>query len=55
MFETCQALPTLKEANNFLIEEALRRSEGNQDAAARLLGMTRSALNRRVNRKLQKS
>jgi transcriptional regulator with GAF, ATPase, and Fis domain len=51
LFEACQALPTLKEANSLLIEESLRRSGGNQDAAARLLGLTRTALNRRLNRK----
>jgi DNA-binding NtrC family response regulator len=50
LFDACQTLPTLKEASNLLIEEALRRTEGNQGAAARLLGLTRSALNRRLNR-----
>jgi DNA-binding NtrC family response regulator len=51
LFGGCQTLPTLKEAGNLLIEESLRRSKGNQDAAARLLGLTRTALNRRLNRK----
>jgi DNA-binding NtrC family response regulator len=51
MFAPCQRLPTLKEANQLLIEESLKRAGGNQDAAARLLGLTRTALNRRLNRK----
>jgi DNA-binding NtrC family response regulator len=51
LFEACRTLPTLKQASALLIEESLRRSEGNQDAAARLLGLTRSALNKRLNRK----
>ncbi len=51
LFGACQTLPTLREAGNLLIEESLRRSKGNQDAAARLLGLTRTALNRRLNRK----
>jgi DNA-binding NtrC family response regulator len=51
LFEPCQVLPTLKEANRLLIEEALKRTEGNQDSAARMVGLTRTALNRRLNRK----
>jgi len=42
-------LPTLKESANMLISEALRRSEGNQSIAARLLGISRTALNKRLN------
>ena len=40
--------PTLKEAEEQLIQEALDRSQGNQSAAAKLLGITRQALNRRL-------
>jgi len=36
-----------------LIEEALRRANGNQTIAAQLLGMTRSALNKRLIRAKQ--
>jgi two-component system nitrogen regulation response regulator GlnG len=42
--------PTLKQATGFLIEEALRRSGGNQAAAARLLGISPPALSRRLSR-----
>ncbi len=42
--------PTLKEAEDFVIEEALRRAEGNQTIAAELLGITRRALNNRLQR-----
>ena len=44
------ALPTLKEAQEALIAETLRRKEGNQTAAAGLLGLTREALNKRLSR-----
>jgi DNA-binding NtrC family response regulator len=43
-------LPTLKEAETLLIDEALKRSKGNQGIAASLLGITRSALNKRLKR-----
>ena len=41
-------LPTLKEAEDFLIREALRQSCGNQRAAAIMLGISRQALNKRL-------
>ncbi|MCB1753442.1 MAG: sigma-54-dependent Fis family transcriptional regulator [Gammaproteobacteria bacterium] len=40
--------PTLKEAEEMHIREALRRSGGNQGTAATLLGISRPALNRRL-------
>ncbi|MBI5196344.1 MAG: sigma-54-dependent Fis family transcriptional regulator [Nitrospirae bacterium] len=42
--------PTMKEAEEFLIEEALKRANGNQGIAASLLGITRQALNKRLAR-----
>jgi len=39
--------PTLKEANVFLVREAMRRATNNQGVAAALLGITRQSLNRR--------
>jgi DNA-binding NtrC family response regulator len=42
------SLPSLKDAEQMLIDEALRRSNGNQTLAASFLGMTRSALNKRL-------
>jgi len=44
------SLPSLKEASQTLIEEALLRSENNQRAAANLLGITPQALNQRLKR-----
>lgn len=43
------AFPTLKQAQDRVIQEALRRCENNQAQAARLLGISRQALNRRLN------
>ena len=42
--------PTMEEAEGFLIDEALRRAEGNQTIAADLLGLSRRALNNRLRR-----
>ena len=47
-FSTC--LPTLRETNNVLIDEALKRTNGNQSMAAQLLGITRQTLNRHLKR-----
>jgi two-component system response regulator HydG len=43
--------PTLKEAEDYLISEALQLAKNNQGAAASLLGITRQALNKRLSRK----
>ena len=43
-------LPTLAEAEAFLIREALQQTGGNQTAAARLLGVSQSTLSRRATR-----
>ncbi len=40
--------PTLKEAETFLMAEAMRRAKDNQGIAATLLGITRQSLNRRL-------
>ncbi len=43
--------PSLKESEHALINEALRRADGNQSIAADLLGISRRALNNRLQRK----
>ena len=43
-------MPTLNEAEEFLIKEALRVSAGNQRSAALMLGISRQALNKRLQR-----
>jgi DNA-binding NtrC family response regulator len=43
-----EPFPTLREVEAFLIEEALKRSQGNQSLAARLLGVNQSTLSRRL-------
>ena len=45
-----EQLPTLKQMEQLLIDEALRRAEGNQRLAAELLGLSRRALNNRLKR-----
>jgi len=49
-----EGLPTLKEAEHYLIEEALRRADRNQGIAANMLGITRQALNKRLVRERSK-
>lgn len=44
-------LPSLKETEEALIKEALKRADGNQNIAAELLGLSRRALNNRLTRK----
>jgi len=44
-------LPTLRESEDCLIAEALRRADGNQGVAAGLLGLSRQALNKRLSRR----
>ncbi len=46
-------LPTLKEAEEFLVQESLRRAGGNQGVAASMLGISRQALNKRITRRNQ--
>ncbi len=43
-------LPSLRESNDMLIREALRRCANNQRQAARILGISPSALSRRLSR-----
>lgn len=47
-FSSWERLPSLKSASEELIREALRRSKGNQGIAADLLGISRTALNKRL-------
>jgi DNA-binding NtrC family response regulator len=47
-FQLSGRFPTLKEIEQHLIAEALKLSDGNQGAAAVLLGLTRQALNKRL-------
>jgi DNA-binding NtrC family response regulator len=48
-------LPTLKETQEAVIQEALRRGQGKQSVAAQMLGMTRQALNKRLLQKKQEN
>ncbi len=47
-------LPTLKQAEDFLVSRALEQARGNQGIAAQLLGITRQALNKRLVREKRK-
>jgi len=45
-----ERLPTLKELEQILVDEAMRRAGGNQSIAALSLGITRQALNKRLHK-----
>ncbi|MGH1541586.1 MAG: sigma-54-dependent transcriptional regulator [Arenicella sp.] len=47
-FNPDTALPSLKEVNNLLVEEALKRANGNQSIASSLLGISQPALSKRL-------
>lgn len=48
-----EQLPTIKETEQALVDEALKRAKNNQTIAAQMLGLTRSALNKRLSRSLK--
>ena len=48
-----ESLPTLKQIEQMLIDESLKRSKGNQSIAALSLGISRQALNKRLQKARQ--
>ena len=48
LFAAEAKLPTLREAEDMLIEEAMRRAHGQPSEASRLLGIGRTTLYRRL-------
>jgi two-component system nitrogen regulation response regulator GlnG len=47
-FSAWERLPSIREASEELIREALKRAKGNQGIAAEMLGISRTALNKRL-------
>lgn len=45
------SLPTLQEMGDLLIDEAMRRAQGNQSLASRLIGISQPALSKRLKKK----
>ncbi len=43
-----EQMPTLAEASRYLVNEAMRRADGNQSIACGMLGITRQALGQRL-------
>jgi transcriptional regulator with PAS, ATPase and Fis domain len=48
VFGALQTLPTLAQTRQLLIDEAMKRSNGKQTIAARLLGITQQALSQHI-------
>ena len=46
-----QELPTIKQATDLLVQEALQRANGNQSVAAGLLGISQQALSKRLKKR----
>ncbi len=51
LYTSLENLPSLKESEDLLIEEALKRVDGNQSLTALMLGISRQTLHRRARRK----
>ena len=51
LFAFSDKLPTLDQAAEMLIEEALSRADGNQSIAAGMLGISHQALNKRLHQR----
>lgn len=51
ILDPMRPLPSLREAEDILILEALKRTSGNQTLAAQMLGVTRQTLNRHLKKK----
>ena len=49
-FSSMNRFPTIKEATRLLVIEALKQAGNNQAVAARMLGISRQALNKRLNK-----
>ncbi|MHC1697313.1 MAG: sigma-54-dependent transcriptional regulator [Geobacteraceae bacterium] len=52
-FEQCRQLPTIQEAIEDLVSEALARADNKQTLAARLLGISQPALSKRLRQRLK--
>ncbi|OZG71102.1 two-component system response regulator [Hahella sp. CCB-MM4] len=48
LFHPEHSLPTLQEANDMLVREAMKRAQGNQSIASRMLGISQPALSKRL-------
>ena len=51
LYDSLERLPTLKEAEELLMQATLKRADGNQTLAAMLLGITRQTLHNRLQSK----
>jgi DNA-binding protein Fis len=50
-----EKLPSIKQATDLLVVEAMRRTGGNQSIAAGLLGISQQALSKRLKKKKKNS
>jgi len=50
LIDLSRNFPAIRDVIDYMIKEALKRSNGNQGIAATMLGITRQALNKRINK-----
>jgi DNA-binding NtrC family response regulator len=51
IFSSCKDLPSIKQSTQLLVDEAMKRANGNQSAAAKMLGISQQALSKRLKSK----
>lgn len=55
IFTSCTELPSIKEATQLLVDEAMKRANGSQSVAAKMLGISQQALSKRLKGKHAKT
>jgi DNA-binding NtrC family response regulator len=55
IFTSCEELPSIKQSTQLLVDEAMKRANGNQSVAAKMLGISQQALSKRLKGKTSKS
>jgi DNA-binding NtrC family response regulator len=55
IFSSCEELPSIKQAAQLLVDEAMKRANGNQSVASKMLGISQQALSKRLKVKNMKT
>lgn len=53
LFSSAETLPSIHDVADLLVEEAMRRTQGNQSIACRLIGISQPALSKRLKKRQQ--
>ena len=55
IFSSCEELPSIKQAAQLLVDEAMKRANGNQSVASKMLGISQQVLSKRLKVKALKN